>query len=89
VDKEVRLEDSQEGEEMTEVFCKSDCQFASNEDRVCTLKQIQLTQLQKSTPQLACGSYVKAAPVENKYKGIDTERARAAGSETAIRERLG
>ena len=74
---------------MTEVWCKSDCQFSNNEDRACTLKQIQLTQIQKGTPQLVCGSYVKVTPVENKYMGIDLERAKSAGAESGIRERLG
>jgi hypothetical protein len=53
------------------------------------LKQIQLTQIQKGTPQLVCGSYVKVTPVENKYMGIDLERAKSAGAESGIRERLG
>jgi len=73
---------------MTDIFCRSDCQFANNQERVCTLKQIELNQLVKGTPQLSCGSYVKVTPIENKYVGIDVERARAAGAENGIRARL-
>ena len=75
---------------MTEtiVYCKSDCMFSSNPERVCTLKEIELNQITKDSPQLSCGSYVKAEK-GSRYASLDMERAMRKGAENGIREKLG
>lgn len=35
---------------MAEVICKSDCEFSQNEDRICTLDRIELSQLEQISP---------------------------------------
>lgn len=72
----------------TTIFCKSDCQFAMNAERACSLREIQVNQTEKDSPQLVCGSYVKAEK-GSRFVGTDMEKARRAGMEQGIRERLG
>ena len=73
---------------MTYVICKSDCQFANNEEHKCSLDKIELSQTQMATPILHCNQYVKNVNVDRRYREMDIERARLAGMYDTYKDRI-
>ena len=71
----------------TEVICKSDCEFCQNEERVCSLDRIEVSQLEQVSPQLHCNQYVKALR-GTRFEGTDVDRAMAAGFYATLKGRL-
>ena len=73
---------------MTRVICKSDCEFCQNEERVCSLDTIQLSQDTPYSPTLYCQQYVRSSDIGTRHKETDIDRARAAGTWDALKTRL-
>ncbi len=72
----------------TKVICKTDCEFCQNEERVCRLDIIEVSQTQPKSPILHCQQYVQAITPNRRNSLVDFDRARAAGSFEAVNERL-
>lgn len=62
----------------TAIYCKSDCEFSQNEQRLCSLKDIQLTQKTPDSAEFVCSQYVRAygRTTPDISKETDIERSR-------------
>ena len=71
---------------MPEVLCKSDCEFANNDERKCALGLIELSQANKESPIFNCQQYVQGNKPNARFILTDIDRARTAGLYSALEE---
>jgi len=71
----------------TEIYCKSDCTFSQNSDRVCRLPEIRLQQLQREGARFVCQQYVQSPASSQRFNSIDVNIS-LNGVEKAMRSKL-
>lgn len=63
---------------MTRIWCKSDCEFSNNAERVCSLDLVELSQIDgDGTRVFHCQQYIKGN--KTRFAGTDIERSKMAG----------
>ena len=73
---------------MTNIYCKSDCQYSQNQERMCQLPLVELSQDGPHSPGLTCSQYIRADKVSDNARATDMDRARAAGMYATLSKRL-
>lgn len=71
----------------TEIYCKSDCQFAQNSERRCRLTEIMLSQTDKFSPKFVCQQYVAAPVVDQRFGSMDINIS-LGGVDLVMKEKL-
>jgi hypothetical protein len=73
---------------MVAIYCRSDCQFSQNIDRLCTLKLVEVSQGMTYSPGLTCSQYTRADKLSENARATDLDRSRAAGLYAGLDKRL-
>lgn len=65
---------------MTQIWCKSDCEFSNNLERICSLSLIELSQINgDGTKAFHCQQYIKGNKTNVRFATTDIERAKMTG----------